>query len=305
MSISVTNLSKHYGTQKAVNNISFSVNKGEIVGFLGPNGAGKSTTMKMITGYLAADAGQINVCGISIAIGGTNGNIEPKKKIGYLPEANPLYMDMYVREYLQFIANVHKITNARQNIESVIKTVGLTLEAHKKIGQLSKGYKQRVGLAAALVHNPEVLILDEPTSGLDPNQIVEIRNVIKALAQEKTILFSSHIMQEVEALCDRVIIINKGNIVADDRLSNLQKKNVTRQKVIVEFKEEVQQVWLQQLPAVNDITHSNNSLFNIECADAEAVKKGLLQLSIEKNLNIISLQSESQNLENIFKSLTT
>jgi ABC-2 type transport system ATP-binding protein len=235
MSISVTNLSKHYGTQKAVNNISFSVNKGEIVGFLGPNGAGKSTTMKMITGYLAADAGQINVCGITT----NEQNTETKKKIGYLPEANPLYMDMYVREYLQFIANVHQIKNARENIEAVIKTVGLSLEAHKKIGQLSKGYKQRVGLAAALVHNPEVLILDEPTSGLDPNQIVEIRNVIKALAQEKTILFSSHIMQEVEALCDRVIIINKGNIVADDRLSNLQKTNGSKQKVMVEFKENV------------------------------------------------------------------
>jgi ABC-2 type transport system ATP-binding protein len=301
MSISVTNLSKHYGTQKAVNNISFSVNKGEIVGFLGPNGAGKSTTMKMITGYIAADAGQINVCGITT----NEQNTETKKKIGYLPEANPLYMDMYVREYLQFIANVHQIKNARENIEGVIKTVGLSLEAHKKIGQLSKGYKQRVGLAAALVHNPEVLILDEPTSGLDPNQIVEIRNVIKALAQEKTILFSSHIMQEVEALCDRVIIINKGNIVADDRLSNLQKTNSSQQKVMVEFKENVETGWLENLPAVTKIDHSNNTLFNIQCADAEAVKKQLLQLSIEKNLNIISLQSESQNLENVFKSLTT
>lgn len=301
MSISVTNLSKHYGSQKAVNNISFSVNKGEIVGFLGPNGAGKSTTMKMITGYLAADAGQINVCGITT----NEQNTETKKKIGYLPEANPLYMDMYVREYLQFIANVHEIKNARENIESVIKTVGLSLEAHKKIGQLSKGYKQRVGLAAALVHNPEVLILDEPTSGLDPNQIVEIRNVIKTLAQEKTILFSSHIMQEVEALCDRVIIINKGNIVADDRLSNLQRTNGSQQKVMVEFKENVQEEWLQNLPGVSSTDHSNNTVFNIQCADAEVVKKQLLQLSIEKNLNIISLQSESQNLENVFKSLTT
>jgi ABC-2 type transport system ATP-binding protein len=214
-------------------------------------------------------------------------------------------MDMYVREYLQFIANVHEIKNAKENIETVIKTVGLTLEAHKKIGQLSKGYKQRVGLAAALVHNPEVLILDEPTSGLDPNQIVEIRNVIKTLAREKTILFSSHIMQEVEALCDRVIIINKGNIVADDRLGNLQKTSGTQQKVMVAFKENVAEEWLQQLPGVSGIDHSNNTTFNIQCADAEAVKKQLLQLSIEKNLNIVSLQSESQNLENVFKSLTT
>ena len=301
MSISVTSLSKNYGAQKAVNNISFTVGNGEIVGFLGPNGAGKSTTMKMITGYLAADAGQITVCGITT----NEQNIETKKKIGYLPEANPLYMDMYVREYLQFIANVHAIINAKENIESVIKTVGLTAEAHKKIGQLSKGYKQRVGLAAALVHNPEVLILDEPTSGLDPNQIVEIRNVIKTLAKEKTILFSSHIMQEVEALCDRVIIINKGNIVADDLLSNLQKTNGSRQQVSVAFKEKIAPEWLQNLSAVYKIENTVSGLMHIECADAEVVKKQLLQLSIEKNLNIISLQSQSQNLESVFQSLTT
>ena len=301
MSISITNLSKNYGAQKAVNNISFTVGKGEIVGFLGPNGAGKSTTMKMITGYLAADAGQVTVCGITT----NEQNTETKKKIGYLPEANPLYLDMYVREYLQFIANVHEINNVKENIETVIKTVGLTNEAHKKIGQLSKGYKQRVGLAAALVHNPEVLILDEPTSGLDPNQIVEIRNVIKTLAKEKTILFSSHIMQEVEALCDRVIIINKGNIVADDLLSNLQKTNGSRQQVSVEFKEKIEPAWLQNLSDVDKIENAASGIIYIQCADAEVVKKQLLQLSIEKNLNIISLQSQSQNLESVFQTLTT
>jgi len=300
MSISVTNLSKHYGAQKAVNNISFKVNKGEIVGFLGPNGAGKSTTMKMITGYLAADAGQITVCGIKA----DEQNTETKKKIGYLPEANPLYMDMYVREYLAFIAGVHEIKEAKKRIEEVIVTVGLSPEAHKKIGQLSKGYKQRVGLAAALVHNPEVLILDEPTSGLDPNQIVEIRNVIKALAQEKTILFSSHIMQEVEAICDRVIIINKGNIVADDQLSNLQKLNGTVQQVTVAFKEKIAIELLKGLPGVDKADNIQNAVFHIECKDAEAVKKQLLQLSIEKNLNIISLQSEEKSLENVFRELT-
>lgn len=300
MSISVTNLSKHYGTQKAVNNISFTINRGEIVGFLGPNGAGKSTTMKMITGYLAADAGQITVCGIKA----DEQNTETKKKIGYLPEANPLYMDMYVREYLAFIAGVHEIKEAKKRIEEVIVTVGLSPEAHKKIGQLSKGYKQRVGLAAALVHNPEVLILDEPTSGLDPNQIVEIRNVIKALAQEKTILFSSHIMQEVEAICDRVIIINKGNIVADDQLSNLQKLNGTVQQVTVEFKEKISIELLKGLPGVDKADNIQNAVFHIECKDAEAVKKQLLQLSIEKNLNIISLQSEEKSLENVFRELT-
>lgn len=300
MSISVTNLSKHYGAQKAVNNISFKVNKGEIVGFLGPNGAGKSTTMKMITGYLAADAGQITVCGIKA----DEQNTEAKKKIGYLPEANPLYMDMYVREYLAFIAGVHEIKEAKKRIEEVIVTVGLSPEAHKKIGQLSKGYKQRVGLAAALVHNPEVLILDEPTSGLDPNQIVEIRNVIKALAQEKTILFSSHIMQEVEAICDRVIIINKGIIVADDQLSNLQKLNGTVQQVTVAFKEKIAIELLKGLPGVDKADNIQNAVFHIECKDAEAVKKQLLQLSIEKNLNIISLQSEEKSLENVFRELT-
>ena len=301
MSISVTNLSKHYGAQKAVNNISFTINKGEIVGFLGPNGAGKSTTMKMITGYLSADAGQITVCGITA----DEQNIETKKKIGYLPEANPLYMEMYVREYLAFIAGVHQIADAKKRVEEVIVTVGLSPEAHKKIGQLSKGYKQRVGLAASLVHNPEVLILDEPTSGLDPNQIVEIRNVIKALAQEKTILFSSHIMQEVEAICDRVIIINKGNIVADDQLSNLQKLNGTQQQVRVEFKEDVTVGWLENLQGVNNINQVQPSLFIIQCTNAEAVKKQLLQMSIERNLNIVSLQSEEQSLENVFRALTS
>lgn len=300
MSISVTNLSKHYGAQKAVNNIFFTVNKGEIVGFLGPNGAGKSTTMKMITGYLAADAGTIQVCGITT----DETNIETKKKIGYLPEANPLYMDMYVREYLAFIAGVHQVPDTKQRIEEVITTVGLSREAHKKIGQLSKGYKQRVGLAAAMVHNPEVLILDEPTSGLDPNQIVEIRNVIKALAQDKTILFSSHIMQEVEAICDRVIIINKGNIVADDRLSNLQKSNTGQQQVTVEFKEEVSIEALKKLQTVSSVTQLSAFNFQLSTTDAESVKKQLLQVSIEKNWNIVSLQSQSQSLENVFRELT-
>ena len=300
MSISVNKLSKNYGSQKAVNSISFTINKGEIVGFLGPNGAGKSTTMKMITGYLAADAGEIQVCNLPAAAA----NRDTKKKIGYLPEANPLYYDMYVREYLTFIAGVHEIKEAKKRIEEVIVTVGLTPESHKKIAQLSKGYKQRVGLAAALVHNPEVLILDEPTTGLDPNQIVEIRNVIKALAKEKTILFSSHIMQEVEAICDRVIIINKGNIVADDQLSNLQKLNGTQQLVTVEFKEKVDAAWLNSLTGVQKVASVQNGVFRMECNNAEAVKKQLLELSIEKNLNIVSLQSEAQSLENVFRQLT-
>jgi ABC-2 type transport system ATP-binding protein len=218
MSIAVHQLSKNYGTQKAVDQISFEAKPGEIVGFLGPNGAGKSTTMKMITGFMEPDAGEIKVCGIDVSTHG----ILTKKKIGYLPELNPLYPDMYVREYLGFIGGLHQVSNKNQRIEEVIEQTGLKVEANKQIHQLSKGYKQRVGLAAAIIHQPEVLILDEPTSGLDPNQIIEIRNLIKSLGKDKTILFSSHILQEVEAICDRVIIINKGRLVADGRLAELK-----------------------------------------------------------------------------------
>ena len=221
MSIEVTGLLKMYGQQKAVNNISFNIHKGEIVGFLGPNGAGKSTTMKIVTGYLLQDAGNSKVCGIDVS----ENPIEAKNKIGYLPEANPLYYDMYVKEYLLFVAGVYAVANKQAAINRTIEMVGLTPESKKKIGQLSKGYKQRVGLAASLIQDPEVLILDEPTSGLDPNQIIEIRNVIKEQGKNKTVLFSTHILQEVQAICDRVIIINKGELVADDTLSNLQKNN--------------------------------------------------------------------------------
>ena len=206
MSIEVSNLTKIYGTQKAVDSISFNIKKGEIVGFLGPNGAGKSTTMKILTGYLQQDTGTAKVCSIDVK----QNTIDAKRKIGYLPEANPLYYEMYVKEYLSFIAGVHQINNQQSVINNVIALVGLQIEQNKKVGQLSKGYKQRVGLAAALIHQPEVLILDEPTSGLDPNQIIEIRNVIKEQGKNKTVLFSSHILQEVQAICDRVIIINRG-----------------------------------------------------------------------------------------------
>jgi ABC-2 type transport system ATP-binding protein len=217
MSIKVDQIQKVYGTQKAVDTISFEVKQGEIVGFLGPNGAGKSTTMKMITGYLLPDGGKIEVCGLPVE----GEALATKKKIGYLPELNPLYQDMYVREYLDFVAGLHQITSSKKRVEEVIALTGLTPEADKLIEQLSKGYKQRVGLAAALIHDPEVLILDEPTTGLDPNQIIEIREVIKALGKQKTILFSTHILQEVEAICSRVIIINKGKIVADAGLQEL------------------------------------------------------------------------------------
>lgn len=300
MSIVVAGLQKNYGSQKAVNNISFSINKGEIVGFLGPNGAGKSTTMKMITGYIASDAGKALVCGMDVTLDPVN----VKKKIGYLPEANPLYLDMYVREYLDFIAGVHEIVDKKKAIEEVIVLTGLPIESKKKINELSKGYKQRVGLAAALIHDPEVLILDEPTSGLDPNQIIEIRNVIKAQGKNKTVLFSSHILQEVEAICDRVIIINKGQIVADDQLKNLQKSKGDQFQVRVSFQENVDLVMIQNLSAVLSLKSISSTDFSLTTKDPDTVRKQLLELTIAKNLNIISLQTESNSLEDVFRELT-
>jgi ABC-2 type transport system ATP-binding protein len=300
MSIVVEGLQKNYGAQKAVNNISFSISKGEIVGFLGPNGAGKSTTMKMITGYIASDAGKALICGLDVSIDPVN----VKKKIGYLPEANPLYWDMYVREYLDFIAGVHGIADKKKAIEDVIILTGLSVESKKKISQLSKGYKQRVGLAAALIHDPEILILDEPTSGLDPNQIIEIRNVIKSQGKNKTVLFSSHILQEVEAICDRVIIINKGQIVADDQLTNLQKSKGDLFQVRVRFQENVNLEMLQVLAAVLSVNSVSKTDFLLATKDPEAVRKQLLELTIAKNWNIISLQTESNSLEDVFRELT-
>ena len=306
MSIEVKNLLKEYGEQKAVNSISFTVNKGEIVGFLGPNGAGKSTTMKIITGYLQQTGGEAFVCGINVA----EQPLETKKRIGYLPELNALYYDMYVREYLGFIAEVHGIQNPKSppdgragKIEKVIETVNLKTEAGKKIGQLSKGYKQRVGLAAALIHDPEVLILDEPTSGLDPNQIIEIREVIRKQGQDKTVLFSSHILQEVEAICDRVIIINKGNLVADDTLTNLR-KSASGEVLSVSFKETVDRTLLEQLPAVKEIIRSEANNWQLATHDSDQLRKQILALALQHNLNIVSLQSENQSLEDIFRILT-
>ena len=299
MSIQVKNLLKEYGAQKAVNQLSFTAQKGEIVGFLGPNGAGKSTTMKIITGYLQPTGGEAWVCGISV----NESPLETRKKIGYLPELNALYYDMYVREYLSFIAGLHRIADTKAAVEKVIETVGLTPESKKKIGQLSKGYKQRVGLAAALIHDPEVLILDEPTSGLDPNQIIEIREVIKKQGQDKTVLFSSHILQEVEAICDRVIIINKGNLVADDTLTNLR-KSASGEVVSVSFKETVDRVLLDKLPAVKEIIKNEANNWQLATYDSDQLRKQILALALQHNLNIVSLQSENQSLEDIFRSLT-
>ena len=299
MSIALKNITKVYGTQKAVDDISFTVNMGEVVGFLGPNGAGKSTTMKIITGYLKAQNGIAEVCGLDVSAK----PMDIKKKIGYLPEANPLYYDMYVREYLQFVAGVYQIQNFKFKIQNIIEQTGLTTESHKKIGQLSKGYKQRTGLAAALLHEPEVLILDEPTSGLDPNQIIEIRNLIKEQGKNKTVLFSSHILQEVEAICDRVIIINKGKIVADDLLANL-KKDSSSHSVKVVFKGEVEDAVLQNLHSAKSFSKQGNNGWLLQSNDGDATKKELLQLALDKNLDIVSLQTGGNNLEEIFRSLT-
>jgi ABC-2 type transport system ATP-binding protein len=300
MSIEVRNLLKVYGEQKAVNNISFKVDKAEIVGFLGPNGAGKSTTMKIITGYLEQTGGDAFVSGVNVK----ENPLITKKKIGYLPEANALYYDMYVKEYLRFIAEVHHGGNPKVKIQNVIQLTGLGTESKKKIGQLSKGYKQRVGLAAALLHDPEVLILDEPTSGLDPNQIIEIREVIKQQGKDKTVLFSSHILQEVEAICDRVIIINKGQIVADDKLSNLQRTNNNKHVVIVKFKEPVEKALLEEMSEILMVDEVQPSNFKIETLHSELVRKQILELALRHNLNIVSLQSENQSLEEVFRSLT-
>lgn len=299
MSIEVKNLLKIYGEQKAVNNISFAVGKGEIVGFLGPNGAGKSTTMKIVTGYLHSNGGEAYVCGINVK----DDPLSTKKVIGYLPEGNALYYDMYVREYLGFIAEVHKIENKKLKIENVIELTGLKPENKKKIGQLSKGYKQRVGLAAALIHDPEVLILDEPTSGLDPNQIVEIREVIKQQGKNKTVLFSSHILQEVEAICDRVIIINKGTIVADDKLSNLRQLS-SADLVSVSFKESLEEEWTKNLSLARSVSRIDLYNWKIATANPEQLRKQILEFALQHNLNIISLQSENTSLEEIFRSLT-
>ncbi len=286
---------------KAIDNISFNAGNNEIVGFLGPNGAGKSTTMKIVTGYMRADSGTVMINGIDV----NSQPLEIKKKIGYLPESNPLYYEMYVREYLGFIAELHEIRkNVKNRIEEVIEITGLRIESNKKTGQLSKGYKQRVGLAAALIHNPDVFILDEPTSGLDPNQIIEIRQMIKGLGKNKTVLFSSHILQEVESICDRVVIINKGNIVADDSLSNLKLLNNAQHIVIVEFTESINPHIFSTIDGIEKFEQIKTSAFKFQTFDPEKVKKIILQISLENNLNILSLQSETKSLEEIFKNLT-
>jgi ABC-2 type transport system ATP-binding protein len=298
MSIEVKDLTRIYGEQKAIDQISFSVSKGEIVGFLGPNGAGKSTTMKILTGCLKPSQGQAFLNGIDVQVH----PIQTKKITGYLPESNPLYTDMYIREYLSFISDIHKLPSKKE--KSIQPSTRWAFgRKREKNSQLSKGYKQRVGLAAALIHSPEVLILDEPTTGLDPNQIVEIRDVIKNYGKNRTVLFSSHILQEVEAICDRVIIINQGKIIADKNLAELRKDQKGKFIKVV-LKEAVTADLFQGLDQLRGISKASDYEWELEAADPELLKKQLLSLSLQNNWNIVSLQSENRSLEDIFRGLT-
>lgn len=299
MSIIIEHLSKQYGSQRAVNDISFKATKGEVVGFLGPNGAGKSTTMKMLMGYLTPDGGTASICGLDPVVQ----PIAAKKKMGYLPESNALYFDMYVREYLQFIAEIYRLPQRKKAVAEVLEQVGLTPEANKKIGQLSKGYKQRVGLAAAIIHQPEVLILDEPTSGLDPNQIVDIRHLIAELGKNKTVLFSTHIMQEVEAVCNRVIIIHQGKIVADDTLEHLKLQS-SKPALLVSFEEVPEIDWLLSLPGILSVKTEENNHYLLTTNNADVLRKNLFQWSVDKQLHLTGLQTISSNLEDVFRQVT-
>lgn len=300
MSVTVQGLTKVYGEQRAVDNISFSLKKGEIVGFLGPNGAGKSTTMKMVTGYLPPTGGRAAVCGFDP----TSQALEARKRLGYLPEANPLYFDMYVREYLLFSAGIHGLgAAAKGRVEEMIQRTGLSREAHKKLGALSKGYKQRAGLAQAMLHDPEVLILDEPTSGLDPNQIVEIRELITGIGKEKTVLLSTHIMQEVQAMCSRVIIISRGKIVADDPIEALQRKGGSG-ALIVQFEKPVEGAALRKINGVKAVQGAGQRRWKLTTDTPDAVRREVMQWALNNDASIASMQSETQSLEEVFRSLT-
>jgi ABC-2 type transport system ATP-binding protein len=303
MSITVQGVTKLYGEQKALDNVSFEVKKGEIVGFLGPNGAGKSTMMKIITGFIPPSIGRVLVNGTDI---GTD-NPEIRKKIGYLPENNPLYPEMYIREYLGFVASVYKLGNSKKKaIDNIMSVTGLIPEQNKKIGSLSKGFRQRVGLAQALIHNPEVLVLDEATSGLDPNQIVEIRNLIKEAGREKTVLFSTHIMQEVEAICDRVIIIDKGVIKADEEKSKIYsrlKNNI--QIVLVEFDKNPAESELGAIANVSSVHHLKDNMWQIEAEGDEDIRPLIFSFAVSNKLTVLSLQKKEGNLEEVFRHLTS
>lgn len=300
MSIKVENITKLYGAQKALDDVSFEIKSGEIVGFLGPNGAGKSTLMKILTCYIPQTSGKAEVCGFDVK----EQSLEVRKQVGYLPEHNPLYLDMYVKEYLEFIGGLHHIENKSKRVKEMVEMVGLQVEQNKKIGALSKGYRQRVGLAQALIHNPKVLILDEPTSGLDPNQLEEIRNLIKQTGKEKTVMLSTHIMQEVEAVCDRVIIINKGKIVANDGTQHLQESSQQKSVLRVEFDKETTKNSIKNIEGVIEVQLLTGNIWLIITDADKDIRKDIFDYAVANKLSVLAMQKEEQKLEDIFKQLT-
>ncbi len=301
MSIEIKNVSKFYGEQKALDNVSLNIKSGEILGLLGPNGAGKSTLMKIITCFIPPTEGQVTVNGFDTS----ESSLEVRKQVGYLPENNPLYTDMYIREYLEFVAGINKISADKAKIDDIISVTGLLPEQNKKIAQLSKGYRQRVGLAQALLPSPDVLILDEPTSGLDPNQLVDIRNLIKEAGKEKTVLLSTHIMQEVEAVCDRVVIIDKGRIVADDSTSNITQYYQDDKSVItVEFDGKIEASLIRKIDGITHVKEASNNQWVIQSDSKEDIRNKLFKLAVDNNLTILSLNKEKDSLEKVFHRIT-
>jgi len=300
MSVKVEHVSKYYDKQKALNDVSFDVPAGQVVGFLGPNGAGKSTMMKIITCYIPQSQGRVEVSGFDVA---TEAG-EVRSKVGYLPEHNPLYLDMYIVEFLEFIARIHAVKDKSNRIKEMIAVTGLTPEKHKKIGALSKGYRQRTGLAAALIHDPEVLILDEPTSGLDPNQITEIRQLIKDTGQQKTVILSTHILQEVNAMCNRVIIINNGKVVADDSVENLQSTLSAESALLIEFDKYVHHQELQQINGIVSVKHLGENQYRLVFKQGYDSRKNIFEFAVNKNIAVLTMRKEEQNLEQIFHDLT-
>jgi ABC-2 type transport system ATP-binding protein len=299
MSVKVENITRKYGAQKALDQVSFSIDRGEVVGLLGPNGAGKSTMMKIITCYIPPSSGLVTVCGYDIF----EQSIEVRRNVGYLPENNPLYLDLYVREYLEFVAGIYKLKNTKARINEMIEITGLGIEQKKKIGALSKGFRQRVGLAQALIHDPEVLILDEPTSGLDPNQLVEIRNLIKHIGKEKTVMLSTHIMQEVDAICDRAIIIDRGIIVADDSTVSLSARWSGKRAVHVEFKGICHPDWLLAIQGVEKVKQISENQFEVISGDLDLREK-IFQFAVDKGLAVLSLSQTGKGIEGVFQQLT-
>ncbi len=301
MSVSVKNITKLYGSQKALDDVSFQVDSGSVVGFLGPNGAGKSTMMKIITCFIPQNSGTVEVCGKDVI----EDSLEVRKNVGYLPENNPLYADMYIKEYLEFIAGLHHLTGSKsKRVSEMIDITGLGIEQHKKIGALSKGYRQRVGLAQALIHDPKVLILDEPTTGLDPNQLADIRQLIRTLGKEKTVILSTHIMQEVEAICDRVIIINRGKIIADGSSASLTKASNSGEIILVEFEQSVNKDSLLQIDGVSDADNIQGNHWKLKTQPGADSRGALFKFAVDKNITILSLQKQEKKLEDIFQKLT-